>query len=484
MPDGGLGLSGDPRSASPLIWRDRQVALDAHDWPGTGSPQLSAGSDDVRSSHGKASPTSPSALSWSSWVERLTLLSAALLRSGFIWLVAGNCLYAGAAALMLVTLVRLGGPGPLGDFALAIAIVSPLVMFLRLQLREAYVADSADVYDFHEYQSVRIVLLCAGLVPAYLSVLAISESAQVCLVVVVMYLSKAVEGVSDMRFGVLQKARLVKPIGASLILRAVLVGVVFCLVLALSGGLAAALVGSLVVNLALLVAVDIPNSCRVLVSRPVRQGAYRRFRRAVCLAGTTLPLGLGALVSNLTVQVPRYFVEWTCGREALGVFSALSYVIIVAILLFDAVAQTLLGRFAVLYANGDLRRIRGLIGHVALGTAIMGVAGVAATALIGTDALRLVYGEAFAAHAAVLTLLALALPIGLFSWLAQCVLTALKCFRQQALAQCAGLAAVALFSYLLIPSYGLMGAALAVIVSFLAPLGLAAVFLQQKLKCD
>jgi O-antigen/teichoic acid export membrane protein len=188
------------------------------------------------------------------------------------------------------------------------------------------------------------------------------------------------------------------------------------------------------------------------------------------------------LISNVTVQVPRYVVEVFCGREALGIFAALSYIVIVAVLIFDAISQTLLPRFCSLLSRGEVAQLKKTVGWIAAAATVLGMLGAAVTALFGARVLNLLYGPAFASHAQVLVVLACALPLGLLAWLGRGLMTAAQLFRPQLAVQCSGLIASLAVCYVLIPRGGLYGAGLAVIASFFVPAVAAAFVLRGRLQ--
>ena len=73
------------------------------------------------------------------------------LRKNFTWTLAGNVVYAGCQWGMLVVLAKLGTPEMLGQFALALAITAPVMMFAYLGLRNVLATDARSEYLFGHY---------------------------------------------------------------------------------------------------------------------------------------------------------------------------------------------------------------------------------------------------------------------------------------------------------------------------------------------
>ena len=79
------------------------------------------------------------------------------------WTASSNVAYALCQWGMLVAFARLGTPEGLGQFAFALAISAPVMMFLQLQLRTVQVTDTRARFDFADYLTLRAVSSLAGL---------------------------------------------------------------------------------------------------------------------------------------------------------------------------------------------------------------------------------------------------------------------------------------------------------------------------------
>src|SRR5512147_1698759 len=81
------------------------------------------------------------------------------LRRGFSWTLAGNVVFAGCQWAMLVVLAKLVPPGLVGQFGLALAITTPVVVFANLNLRAMQATDARGEFAFGEYARVRALML-------------------------------------------------------------------------------------------------------------------------------------------------------------------------------------------------------------------------------------------------------------------------------------------------------------------------------------
>src|SRR2546425_157717 len=73
---------------------------------------------------------------------RTDLVAPRSLRANFSWTLAGNVVYAACQWGMLIVLARLGSPTMLGQFALGLAVTTPVIIFANLQLRAVQTTDA------------------------------------------------------------------------------------------------------------------------------------------------------------------------------------------------------------------------------------------------------------------------------------------------------------------------------------------------------
>ena len=70
------------------------------------------------------------------------------LRGNFSWSLAGNVVYAACQWGMLMAITRLGSPEMLGQFALGLAVTTPLLAFANLKAKGVQASDARREYHF------------------------------------------------------------------------------------------------------------------------------------------------------------------------------------------------------------------------------------------------------------------------------------------------------------------------------------------------
>jgi O-antigen/teichoic acid export membrane protein len=182
------------------------------------------------------------------------------------------------------------------------------------------------------------------------------------------------------------------------------------------------------------------------------------------LAWLALPMGLVAGLQSLMANVPRYAVEAEGGARALGYFAAIAYLVLAGNQPVMALWAAMSPRLAELFVadRAAYRRLsrRALLLAAAVGTAIVGGA-----LLFGAAILRLAYTPEYAAHADVLVWLSVVAGVGYVASALCCSITAARRFSEQLVVAALTLGVSWLASLFLVPRFGLVGAAWALLVA-------------------
>jgi O-antigen/teichoic acid export membrane protein len=236
------------------------------------------------------------------------------------------------------------------------------------------------------------------------------------------------------------------------------------------GGLAFSVLAFGAGQLAILCCYELPVVRAVLRRRdesvwPVWNGAS-----VSRLAATTLPLGFVSMLVSLILQMPRYFVEAYEGTEALGYWSAVVQLATVTSLLLQPLGQASLTRLAS-YDRARPGAYRRLFGVLIAAAALTAIAGVGGAYLFGGWALRLIYRPEYEQLQPVLVVLMAGMLATNVCTVLGYGLTAGRRFRSQLVLFAVTAAASALSCWLLLPGYGLLGAAYAHAVTWLVACG-------------
>ncbi|MEU8022942.1 hypothetical protein AB0B88_12045 [Micromonospora haikouensis] len=379
--------------------------------------------------------------------------------SKVIWFLVGLAMSSLGQWTIVLILAQAGSPHMVGQYALGLAITTPVVLVCGLGLQPVLVTDVANHFGFYEYLRLRLTGMTIALLVIGALVHALSLTGGI--VIFLVGVAKALDAVGEIYFGILQRYSTMRTVGASMALNSVFSVLVTAGLLLTTGSITIAILGS-VVGSALGSVLYPWRSARPHLQRGPRIGrassrkAVRRSRR---LAVTALPVGLAYSLTSFTSNVPAYVLEHQLGTSALGVFAVLSYSTMVANLLYCAVYQVLLHRMAELARARELRALRALVIRLVAGSLLLGLLSGLLAWVLGEAVLELLYGPDYSRHWPTLVILALGVGTSGALYFINAALLALQRFQHHLTATLPTLGITGAASFLLIPRYGLTGAA-------------------------
>ena len=407
------------------------------------------------------------------------------LRSNFTWALAGNVVYAVCQWGMIVALAKLGSSFMIGQFSLGLAIATPVVMFTNLHLRAVQASDAQRLYSFGEYLQLRSVMtLCAIAVIGGIACFERYER-QTTMVILAVALAKGIEALSDIHYGLFQLNDRLDQTGASMMLRGAFSVVALSAGLYLTRDIFWACVGLALVWLGALLLFDIRRGRRfVTLSQKFQQPSNwkhswqaeypKGFRRHWNLMRLALPLGLVTTMASINLNMPRYFIESRMGEHQLGIFSALAYTTVAITLVSDSLGQSAIPLMSRLYASGQLGEFRAALVQLSIIGGVLGLVGLAVARIVGTRLLAMFYSPEYAAASQVFIMLMIATAIHCVGGVLTSGIMSARCFRIQVPMFALVMGSSALACWRLVPTCGLAGGAMAMVVGAVVRLLLAA----------
>ena len=381
------------------------------------------------------------------------------LRRNVAWALVGNLGYSACQWGVLVCMAKLGTATDVGRFALGLALTAPIITLTNLNLRLLQSTDAREDYPFSVYLSVRLIGTVLGLAAIAAMAFGLGYQGITLYLILAVALGKAFEAVSDVVFGLLQKAENLRRVAVSMLAKGVISLLAVGLVLRMTGDIILATVAMGLCWGSLLVTYDLPAAVRLASVRPtLKLGSLGR------LVSAAFPLGCVAGISSLTVNVPRYAVEANGGEPALGVFTALAYLFVAALQPMLALGAAVNPRLARHFVH-DLAAFRRLTSRTMVVAGALGLLGIAACALFGKPMLTLFYAPEYAKHTGVLVWLAVATGVAFLAQALSYAVTAARRLPEQLPIAVLSLVVCFLASQYLVPRYGLLGAAWAVLAT-------------------
>jgi O-antigen/teichoic acid export membrane protein len=440
------------------------------------------------------------------------------LRQNFSWTLMGNVVYAACQWGMLVAIAKLGSPEMVGQFTFGLSITAPVFMFTNLHLRTVQVTDAKKQFLFGDYLALRIIGTTIGMLVIGLVIIVIVANAgyrygynsqeiylsiYTSLAIFCMAIAKAFESISDICYGLIQQNDRMDRIARSMIVKGILSLILMACGVYISGGVLWGTIGLAVAWGLVLVCLDLPNTSKFTVDSPLRQSAqtltssqpfklektlpYFNIAMPECrwdvqtltkLTWLSLPLGLMMMLISLNLNVPRYFIQNYLGDKLLGIFGALSYLIIAGNIVVNALCESASSRLAKYYAAAERRKFGMLLVKLMTICGGFGLGGMLLASISGKQVVTLLYRPEYAQYQEVFIWLMVAAGIGYVSSAVGYAVTAARYFRVQIPLFMVVTATSALGCLWLVPLLGLKGAALAsvmaAVIQFLLNLGIIA----------
>ena len=186
-----------------------------------------------------------------------------------------------------------------------------------------------------------------------------------------------------------------------------------------------------------------------------------------------LPLGLVTTMASINLNMPRYFIASRMGEHQLGIFSALAYATVAITLVSDSLGQCAIPRMSRLYASGQLAEFRSALLQLSAIGAVLGLVGLAVARIMGARLLAMFYSREYAAASQVFIVLMLATAIHCVGGVLTSGIVSARCFRIQVPMFALVMGSSALACWRLVPTSGLAGGALAMVVGAVVRLLLA-----------
>jgi len=406
------------------------------------------------------------------------------LRRNFSWAFAGHVLYGTAQWGMLVVFAKLGTPEMLGQFALGLAVVSPVITLTNLQLQQVQATDARQQYQFGDYLALRLITTPLAIVVILGIVFITDYRWETVLVILLVGLARAAESVSDVFYGLLQQRERMDRVAKSMVIKGLLSLIALSLGVYYLGSVVWGAVGLLFAWTLVLLAYDIWSGAVVLQDLP--QGRPRLTSRKALLSKLqprwqiktlkelvrlALPLGVVAALVLLNTNIPRYFIERYLGEWELGIFAALAYIMVAGLLVLLAIAQAVSPRLAKHYVARNGRQFSMLLLRMLFVAVSLGLIGVLIALIAGQEILALLYGPEYAVYWDVFLWLMVAAAINYIGAILGVGMTAARYFGVQVPLYFSVVCSCAAACLWLVPAAGLRGAATALIIAAVVQLG-------------
>ena len=405
------------------------------------------------------------------------------LTRNFLWTFMGNSVYALCQWAVIVCLAKLGSAEMVGQFALALAVAFPITFIANLQLRVLFVTDQSSKYPFGQILGLRLMLSALAALVLLVTCKIAGYSNQTFALTLIVAAAQLIDCLSESYYGIAQRHERMDRIARSQIWRSLLGLTLLIIAVHYTGNLLLGAAGLVLGRAVMLFAYDAAprtfrlsaqltaddtnarRAGRACVSFLERIRPYWNLRNQLRMAWIALPLGAASMLISLNANMPRYFIQHFHGSRDLGIYSALSYIPVGCIMTATALGQAVFARLSRFYFFRQNHDFVGLMSKSASFCGSVGGAVLLVSAIAGHKLLAMLYGPEYAEHTTLLLWLVAGAAVGCVAASFGCAMTATQHFKEQVPLLLVVLVTSVIACFILIPRWGLRGAAIAALIS-------------------
>lgn len=401
----------------------------------------------------------------------------------FSWTCMGNAIYAAGQFAMLVLLTKLVRPELVGQYALGLALVYPVMMLTNMQLRSVMISDHRRQSHFGHYLGLRLLATVVALAIIFATTQVLRYRWELTAVVLLVAVAYGVETISDMYYARLQLHDRMAEISKSLIARALLSVFGLGVAVYFSRSLLWGVMAIVLARTAVLFGYDICERTHGIGEKSkwfsANQTMAPRFElgKQLELLWRSLPLGIVVLLTTLNASIPIFFIKHGLGERDLGIFSALGLTISIGNMAVVSLGQAAFTRLSRAYASRRFATFGSLLGKLLIFAAAIGVCGMIISKLAGREILTSLFRPEYAERA---DLLPWMMAAGAILFMAQFLgygMTAAGVYHSQVILNVLGNVSLMAACYWLVGRQGLLGAILAMLIAAIVQFVASAIIL-------
>lgn len=374
------------------------------------------------------------------------------LRSNSIWNIFASLSYSLTQWGILIVIAKFGSPEMVGIFTLALAITAPIVLLFRFDLRSVVASDSNDDYSFDDYYSLSIISTMFFIVTTITISLFYAPNWEIVFVIIVFSLARAIESMSEVMYGQMQKHERLDLTAKSRIIKGIISLTLFLIIMAVTQNLVLATSGYFISWLIIYIIYDYPMAA-----------LFGRFsfkftkKKLLALFLLSIPLGFAQLIGSLGSNVPRYFLEYFHDPKLLGFLGAIMYIISAGNNFVLAISAAILPKLSRHYSNYEIKDFIKLLVQFMLFILSLTSVALIIVRFVGEDILTLIYTVEYGQYGTEFFYFTV---LGLIMYASQVLdsgLISTRVFKVQPYINLIALISIIISSYYFIPNHGIMG---------------------------
>ena len=267
----------------------------------------------------------------------------------------GNFAYLGALWLMSVLVVRLSGFDDAGYFSLAMTSANIYISLASYTVRLYYAADLNYRFSDNQYIFMRVLTTASSFILCIVCSLITGYTGKKLIVIILFYIFKCGEMLSDILFGMLQRKGKLYISGYTMTFKSVISLLAFCVILKFTKNLILALAVMAVIAILIFLFLDYPIA-KKYATETIKL-SKKDFMPAIELCKICFSLFVVGLCFNIIPSLPRLVFEKIYSTEALGYYSSISTITVLISTAVNCVLIPLVPKFTTYYQEKQKKKM-------------------------------------------------------------------------------------------------------------------------------
>lgn len=300
----------------------------------------------------------------------------------------GTMFYYGCQWLTTILIVRLSGYQDAGNYSLAMTFTAAFAIFALFNTRQYQVSDVKGEYSDKTYIASRYIAMGAAFLICAIGLLFNAYTPYQWGIILLYMVFKCGEAWVDVYHGICQKKGRMDFICYSFLMRGILMIASFCGLIYITGNLMYGVLAMTVSTFLVIFFYD-----RVMALKFVEEGDRADFKALKTLMVILVPLVIVAVTNNLSISLPKYFLERYFDETVLGYYSSVATPSMIVQVGANTIFVPLITPLAGKLLADDKKGFAGILKKVFLAFVVLSALAVIMSFLLGEWFLVTVFGE-------------------------------------------------------------------------------------------
>lgn len=413
----------------------------------------------------------------------------------------GSLIYYVCQWLISVIIVRVSGFGDAGLLSLAMSATAAPAIVGLFNVRSYQVSDMDGQYTDREYMRSRVYTNGLSVVACLLVVLYYGYSLDKAIIIMSFMGFKVVEGMADVYYGIDQKNERMDYAGISLTIRGIGSVVIFFAAFIIVGNVSLIMMSdtqpisdTMFVTVRLLISIvamslfslgvvlfyDRRKVKRYVEETPIDKAVMRKQVKSLLI--TCFPLAVVAFLNNMSLTIPKLYLEQFFGEKVMGIYSSVASPTIVIQLAATTLFAPLIPPLTVEFNNGNKKNFLSGLKKFALLIGAITIAALIGSKLLAHWGLVLLFGTDIEPYVylfipVIIVSILIAINASMFS-----VCTLIRAIKSQYLIGGFGILAAVIGSLTIVKEYSMDGVVWALVATLLVQILIQFIIIYRKVK--